>query len=198
MTINSVFSGDNAGLIAYVAPLWIPPDALVLDDTYGGGGWWKQWRPERLIAHDRYTLDGVDFRQLPELDASVDVVAFDPPYVSTGNPATSTVPDLYARYGIGQTGWRATFELVAAGMKEATRVLVPRGRLLVKCCDFVESGQRRWGHDHVVTTARNLGLRQRDEVIHISGTGPQPARPRQLTTRRAHSFLCLFETPPRP
>src|SRR5207253_28681 len=80
----------------------------------------------------------------------------------------------------------------AAGMIEATRVLAPRGRLLVKCMDYVNGGRLILGRHHVVTTALELGLDQVDEFIHYSGCGPQPEHRSQQHSRRAHTFLCVF------
>lgn len=48
------------------------------------------------------------------------------------------------------------------------------------------------GRHFVVQTADRLGLEQVDEFIHHSGTGPQPPGRRQLHSRRAHTFLCIF------
>jgi len=80
-------------------------------------------------------------------------------------------------------------------------VLAPKGRLMVKCMDYVSSGGLFLGRHHVVTTALALGLKQADEFVHYSGTGPQPTEnldgtPRkQYHARRAHSYLCVFQAP---
>lgn len=214
-TVQSVVEcPTNGPLIAVAAQLWMRPDDLVVDVTYGRGNFWTRYRPGRLVAHD-LVLDGVDFRQLPEADASVDVVVFDPPYIPQGGRETSTLRSRGAhqpgdgnvrarggfleRYGLVD-GPRTVPELealFAAGMKEATRVLRPGGRLLVKCMDYVNSGRYVAARHFVVATALELGLRQVDEFVHYSGLGPQPSRDVQKHSRRAHSFLCVFEVPPR-
>ena len=198
-TVESVVkTQDNGTLIAAVAVLHIPDGALVVDTTYGKGLFWTQYRPDNLVMHDLHTVDGVDFRNLPEGDGSVDVVVFDPPYMPSGGKET-TILEMRDRYGISRndgSGNRNTVADVAAlyvgGIAEAYRVLKPEGRLLVKTMDFVYGGQYRTMRHHVVTTAIDVGFTQIDEFIHHSGVGPQPGGRVQRTSRRAHSFLCVF------
>ena len=113
-------------------------------------------------------------------------MVFDPPYMSTGNKQKSTIKAFYDSYGLGDfKGWQQCFDLIAAGMKETgAAVLRPGGLLWVKCCDYVESGRKRWGHDHVVNVADDLGLTKVDEFILVRGCGPQPDRPRQVHAHR--------------
>src|SRR5688572_3505485 len=83
-TVQSVVHcATNGPLLAAAAQLWIGPDDLVVDVTYGKGNFWTRYRPGRLVTHD-LALDGVDFRHLPEAPGSVDVVVFDPPYIPQG------------------------------------------------------------------------------------------------------------------
>lgn len=194
----------NADLIAdHVVPLWITPDDFVMDVTYGRGKWWTKYRPPFFIAHDLHTLDRVDFRHLPEADDSVDVIAFDPPYIPPGGRETSTVKGMHAAYGMGTMPATVseTFELIADGIKECARVLAPNGRLLVKCQDFITSGKFQPAHDLVIGSALLSSLEQVDEFIHVTGTGPQPkfnldgSPRRQVHSRRAHGFLCVFQKP---
>lgn len=220
-TVQSVVKcATNGPLLAAAAQLWINETDLVVDMTYGRGKFWTCYSPARLVGHDLIT-DGVDFRQLPEGDGTVDVAVFDPPYISPGGRTTSTLDgrvsrttssldgrsgggDFNERYGLADTPATPAelAELIAQGIKEATRVLAPKGRLMVKCMDYVSSGGLFLGRHHVVTTALGLGLRQVDEFVHHSGTGPQPTENpdgtprRQIHSRRAHSFLCVFQAPP--
>src|SRR4051812_43435752 len=89
----------NGDLIADVAKLHLRTDMVALDPTYGRGLWWTAWRPDSLSTHD-IAADGVDFRKLPEDDASFDLMAFDPPYVCMGGRKTSQLPDFMDRYGL--------------------------------------------------------------------------------------------------
>jgi hypothetical protein len=198
--VPSVVRGSNGKLIATVARLGYVGgrDDVVLDVTYGRGLWWTVYRPANLVAHD-IALDGVDFRHLPEADASAAIVCFDPPYITTGNRATSTVGDLYDRYGLGATnGWRAGRELIADGLAECARVVTPGGFVLAKCQDYVESGTKRWNSFWLVATAETLGLDPHDRVIHHSGPGAQPKQNRdgsprrQVHVREVASFLFVL------
>lgn len=207
MTILSVQSVKrNADLIAAIAPLWIKPTDTVVDMTYGRGLFWTEYRPEHLVCHDLYTLDGVDFRHLPESDHSVDVCVFDPAYVPTGGVETSTLPDFRNRYGT-DTARRARDHIqsdIRDGITEAHRVLRIGGRLLVKSMNYIEGGRFRQGYRFVLDAADAAGFEQVDEFVHHSGTGPQPLTNRdgsprlQQHARKAHSYLAVFaKTAPR-
>lgn len=194
-TVQSVVtSRTNGPLIAAAAELWIGPEDLVVDVTYGKGNFWTVVRPHNLVTHD-LGLDGVDFRHLPELDGSVDVLVLDPPYIAQGGRETSTIDHFMDAYGLRDCP-KNVVELQTmndAGIVEAHRVLKSKGRLLVKCMDYINGGELVMGRHHAVETALAAGFKQVDEFVHASGLGPQPGGRRQLHSRRAHSFLCVFE-----
>lgn len=194
-SIPSVIRGSNGDLIAAAARLGYlgDPGTEVLDLTYGRGLFWTRYRPDGL----RY--DGGDFTARAEFDGSVPVVVYDPPYISTGNRETSTVDDLYDRFGLGELrGWRAVRALIDTGLAEAARILGPGGYLLVKCMDYVESGRKVWNTFHVAAEGERLGLRLVDRFVHVTGGGPQvltnlDGSPReQKHAREVASMLLVF------
>lgn len=184
----------NGHLIADVARLGYLRDAdIVLDPTYGRGGWWTQWRPARLEASD---LDpakspnglSIDFTDLPWEDRSFDAVALDPPYRLNGRPDH----DFDHKYG---THERATRDdrhgLIRRGITEAARVLKPRGILLLKCMDQVEGGRVRWQTLEFTEHAQGRELVLVDRFDMLGGR-PQPEGRRQVHARRNTSTLLLF------
>lgn len=172
----------------------------MLDTTYGRGMWWTIFRPDDLTIHDRDTVDGVDFRDLPHQNGEFDVVCFDPPYIPHHSPETSTAKDFVDRFGTsrGAATARALFTLHAAGLAECARVVSPGGWVLVKCNDFVSSRKFELGHRRMIDSAEAVGLCCHDLIVHATGTGPGIGSVVvQHRTARAHSYLLVFRRPRR-
>jgi hypothetical protein len=190
--VKSVIEGSNGVLIATIARrLDYLAGAPVLDLTYGRGAWWTRYRPNELLIFDG------DFTDTGIIDNAIPVICFDPPYISTGSKATSTIPDFYDRYGVGElSGWQAIRKLMEAGLDECARILTPGGRVLMKCMNYVESGRRVWNVHHFATYQRQLRLV--DEFVHVTGGGAQPSTNldgsprRQKHARQVHSNLLVF------
>jgi hypothetical protein len=189
---QSFYVGDNSGLIASIAPLYLT--GSVLDVTYGGGAWWRRFTPEPF-GHQDLEQDGVDFRSLPHADDSWDAVCFDPPYVPSRAMETSTGRAIDQRSAYGLTVRRSRAELnilIAEGLAESARVT--RQWVLAKCCDYAENPEVfRLGHVSAIVAGEKAGLRVHDLIVHAGGSGPSNARLRTVRrTRRAHSYLIVF------
>jgi hypothetical protein len=192
---ESFVLGDNAQLIASIAPLYL--SGSVLDVTYGRGAWWKRYAPEPFASHD-IALDGVDFRALPEQDRSWDAVCFDPPYIPSRAMETSTgrAVDQRSAYGLTERRSRADVDkLIADGLAECARVA--RQWVLVKSCDYAENPTVfRLAHITTIVAGEKLGLRVHDLLVLGGNTGPVNRRLRTIRrTRRAHSYLIVFRVP---
>lgn len=199
---GSVQTGTNADLIATIAPLYLGGHS-VLDVTYGKGAWWRRYTPDRFTCHD-INLDGVDFRQLPEPDSSVDVVCFDPPYVPCGSlpqpietSHQSSAGAFREAYGLQPMSHNDIETLFRDGLAECARVA--SRWVLAKCSDYVTSGRFTLGHLAMIDAARSTDLADPwDLIVHHTGPGPGG---HNITTpiraRRHHSYLLVFAPDPR-
>lgn len=194
----------NADLIYDVAQLGYLRDTdIILDPTYGRGLWWKRWTPGTLVALDRKTDPDWDFRTMTRFsDETFDVVAFDPPYVAQGGRKTvgAGAKDFTDRFGLDDcaaTPADVSFD-IQRGIHASYRVLKPGGVMLLKCKNYVSSGQL-WPGAHLAwTDAVDCGFKYVDEFTMIAGTGPQPSKNldgtdrRQVHARQNASVLMIF------
>lgn len=184
--VPSVVAGTNADLIDRIKGLYLT--GSVLDTTYGKGGWWTRYRPDRLVVPP----EGTDFRDLPYEDRSFDTVCFDPPYIDTGGTETSTVAGFQQAYGV-DTGrdTSSVFHLMTGGLEECARVA--SRWVLVKCMDYVSGGRFRPVSYNLVAFALSNDLRLHDEIVHHAGPGPGGHNVvDQIRARRHHSKLLVF------
>lgn len=184
---------SNGHLIADVVELgYIQPDDTVLDVTYGRGNWWTRHRPTHLVEHD-LALDGVDFRDLPESDGSVDVVAFDPPYVPQGGTTHEETHEFRDRFGLNgaPTNRLELTELILDGFAECCRVVRPGGIVLVKCQPFQSGKKFHHVPAIVIGYAEDLGVSLIDELVHRRNTGPTSCD-RFNHSRSNRSHLLVF------
>jgi hypothetical protein len=192
---ESVYLGDNAGLISAIAPMYLT--GSVLDVTYGGGAWWKRYKPAEFAHHD-LAQDGVDFRRLPYEDGSWTTVCFDPPYVPVGGaPTTSHAAKHVAAFGLKRRTLAEMNAENAEGLAECARVA--SRWVLVKCCDFTYANTLQLGHVTMMEAADRVGLVLHDLIVHAGGTGPINHQSFKTLhrTRRAHSYLIAFDARPR-
>jgi len=193
--------GNNAGIIASAARLYIPDGALVADVTHGKGAFWAKTdrRRFRLVSSDLEPSFGgadlrADCRALPYRDDSLDVVVLDPPYIAyPGRHLTDH------RYNNAATTKRLyhddVIQLYAGAMAEAKRVLRPAGFLWVKCKDVVSHDRQNWSHIQIYDHAAKLGFHGRDlfVVVAVNPAVTMGSWQRQLHARKTHSFMWIFE-----
>lgn len=79
--VLSAYTAGNADVFPQVLGLHVPRGSVIADVTYGKGVFWRKVPADayELRATDLQT--GVDCRDLPYDDRSIDCVVLDPPYM---------------------------------------------------------------------------------------------------------------------
>jgi len=199
MAVYSTIEGNNAELIAKVCELYLGPDDMVADVTYGKGAFWKTVGEAQVTATDKYSLPPdrqMDFAKLKYVDGQFTIVVFDPPYIHTPgekyqNNATYNNSETHKDEGSMEKYHKAVVQRYRRGMCEAARVA---SRMVwVKCQDEVCSGYQWYTHIEVFNIAQSLGLYARDLFVLKQKGLPTIQHKQQQHARKNHSYLWVFE-----
>jgi hypothetical protein len=199
--VFSAYVGGNEDTFPHILDLYVAPGSLVADVTFGKGVFWRNVPPGRyqLLPTDIQT--GVDCRELPYEDATIDCVILDPPYMHSPGGTAHTVHTAFEQhYRNNGTGNRtkkkyhqAVIELYDEAGKEAYRVLRDRGVLIVKCQDEVCSNRQRFTHLEIVQSYEKLGFVAEDLFVVVRQNRPGVSRAvRQVHARKNHSYFLVF------
>lgn len=222
--VLSAHVGGSADVFPEVAKLWIKKGAIVADVTYGQGVFWRKWVGGvecgvklrdgslcnaralgdwwRVIGSD--LLTGVDFRNLPYVDASIDVVVLDPPFMhasSVSAYAGEAVKSFEDRYhnnvspakNMERKYTDGVIDLYSSGIKEAAWVLVDKGVLIVKCQDGVCANKQRLVHVDLIQAAISHGFAVEDLFVMMRSNRPGVSRMvKQIHARKNHSYFLVF------
>ena len=199
--VLSAYSDGNDRIFPRILDLYVSPDSVVADVTYGKGVFWRRVPEDRYELRSTDILDGTDCRELPYRDGSVDCVVLDPPYMhSPGGTAHDGRPPMEAHYRNNGSGNRtaskyheAVIDLYRDAGVEAYRVLRERGILIVKCQDEVCSNRQRFTHVEIMEAYRDLGFIAEDLFVVVRNNRPGVSRAiRQVHARKNHSYFLVF------
>nr|VFK23465.1 MAG: DNA methylase [Candidatus Kentron sp. MB]VFK27865.1 MAG: DNA methylase [Candidatus Kentron sp. MB]VFK74445.1 MAG: DNA methylase [Candidatus Kentron sp. MB] len=202
--VLSAYDDGNCNVFPRILELYVKEGSTIADVTYGKGAFWKNVRngAYNLLATD--ITGGIDCRDLPYDDGSLDCVVFDPPYMHTpGGTAHSSHFQFEIHYRNNETGnntskkyHEAVLELYVASGKEAYRVLKERGIIIAKCQDEVCSNRQRFTHIEIVNEYEKIGFIAEDIFVVIRRNKPGVSRVvRQIHARKNHSYFVVFWKP---
>ena len=204
--LHSAHVAGNADVFAQILDLHVPQGSTVADVTYGKGVFWRN------VPDGRYSLlatdiqNGVDCRELPYGDETIDCVVLDPPYMEglyrkdSGSLAgassyaafRSHYSDGKARNG-GPKYHAAVLDMYFSAGKEANRVLKSKGTLIVKCQDEVSANRQRLTHVEIINEYAELGFYAKDLFVVVRPNKPAMSRViRQVHARKNHSYFLVF------
>lgn len=193
--------GVNADVFRHVLDLYVESGATVADVTYGSGAFWRKVTRTDLSVLPTDLVDGVDCRQLPYEDGSLDAVVLDPPYMHTPGQGAHVGHQNFEAYyrnnatanASGSKYHEAVLELYFDAGKEAARVLKSGGILIVKCQDEVCANRQRLTHVEIINEYAALGFQAEDLFVVTRPGRPGLSRMiRQRHARKNHSYFLVF------
>ncbi len=204
--ICSACVGTNEDLFPLVLRLHVPPGSIVADVTFGSGIFWKNVSKGsyELLATDLKI--GVDCRDLPYKDGTIDAVILDPPYMEgLYRRAASQMAGAgnYAAFrktysngestGTGPKYHDAVLDLYYKAGREAYRVLRKYGVLIVKCQDEVSANTQRLTHVEIINDYESIGFYTKDLFVIVRLNKPAVSRiKKQEHARKNHSYFLVF------
>lgn len=204
--VLSAHVGTNAEVFPTILSLHVPKGAKVADVTYGKGIFWKEIRENDydVLATDIKT--GVDCRDLPYEDATIDCVVLDPPYMEglfrrnenhlAGAGNYAAFRNTYSNGEKTEKGPKyheAVLDLYFKAGAEAYRVLKDNGVLIVKCQDEVSANTQRLTHVEIINEYAQFGFYAKDLFVLIRPNKPAVSRLRvQEHARKNHSYFLVF------
>jgi len=205
--ILSSHIGDNSELFPKILAMYVKEGARIADVTYGTGVFWKKVDTSlyEFLPSDLKT--GVDARNLPYEDDSLDAMVFDPPYMEglhrkhTTHMAGGGSHDSFREYysnGEASTEGELKYhdrviDIYMRVALEAQRTLKKDGIFIVKCQDEVSSNKQKLTHVELIYGYEALGFYCRDLFVLTRTNKPVVARLlKQAHSRKNHSYFLVF------
>lgn len=206
--VHSSHYGDNAPIFKDILDLFVPQGSTIADVTWGKGAFWK------LVADDSYRIlatdiqMGVDARNLPYEDGSLDAFVLDPPYMEglfrqsgtemAGAGSHSAFRERYSdskatEHVEGAPKYHdAVLDLYLRIGEEAKRTLRNYGVFIVKCQDEVSANRQRLTHVELINAWEN-DFYCKDLYIVTRSNRPGIVRMiKQEHARKNHSYFLVF------
>lgn len=175
-------------------------DRFDADITYGKGSFYKQvLEPKFKYDIDPQTDDTIkaDSTDLPIPDNSFDSVVFDPPFLTYIKNARSHGSIMSSHYG-GYWKYEELAEHYQKTLKEAHRVLRPKGILVFKCQDIIHNHAMHPTHINIVQWADDIFRLKDMFILYKNNRLPMPSKDgeksrQQKHARIHHSYFLVLE-----
>lgn len=203
----SSHTGDNSDLFPRILDLHVAVGSRIADVTYSKGVFWRNVDVTRYTFFPSDIKTGVDARQLPYDDNSLDAVVFDPPYMEgllrtvdtelAGSGSHASFRNYYSD-GNGQKNETYKYhdrviDLYMLSAVEARRVLRSGGIYIVKCQDEVSANRQKLTHVELIYGYERLGFYCKDLFVITRSNKPVVSRMiKQEHARKNHSYFLVF------
>ena len=200
--VFSAHNGTSDTIFPEILSLYVAPGSIVADVTFGRGVFWRRIPPNRFHLLPSDISSGIDCRQLPYENKSIDCVVFDPPYMHTpGGTAHVNHQNYETYYQNNRTSSEkkyhdAVLDLYFSSAVEAWRVLRNGGIYIVKCQDTVCANIQRLTHVEIINELNGYGFVAEDLFVIVRNGKPGVSRiKRQVHARKNHSYFLVFRKP---
>ena len=207
--VFSAFVGGNEHIFPQILELYVPEGSEIADVTYGKGVFWKKVDRSKYHLHCSDIQTGIDCRNLPYEDNSMDCVVLDPPYMEgfyrrntdhlAGSGSFSSFREHYAESRAyeqieGQPKYHdAVVDLYFRAGDEARRVLKQNGVLIVKTQDEVSANKQHLTHVEIINQYEKIGFYTKDLFVVVRQNKPNVSTlKKQVHARKNHSYFLIF------
>ena len=208
--VLSAHVGTNAEVFPQVLDLHVPLGATVADVTWGKGVFWRDVDTTAYKVLPSDISMGVDCRDLPYQDASVDCVVLDPPYMEgfyrtasdqkAGAGSHKSFAEAYSNGTEISTKHHGTYrwqesvtDMYIEAAHEAYRVLKPQGVFIVKCQDAVSANRQWLTHVDIINACNGMGFVPKDIFVVVRTGKPGVSKLHtQVHARKNHSYFLVF------
>jgi hypothetical protein len=186
-------------ILKWITRLFLSGHPFEADVTYSTGRIWQGLEAPRLKFDLKPQAPGTiqaDCRRLPLVSGSLKSIFFDPPFNVRNSKAPMKLHQDWektTRFGAYPTQ-AELFSFYSSSISEAYRLLAPRGILVVKIQDCVDSGARLWSSDHITREAQGLGLELAERFVYLSDSVVWRREPK-YHARIAHCYFLVFRQP---
>lgn len=207
--IVSAHLGGNAEVFPQILKLYVPDGSIIADVTYGKGVFWRSVDESKYNLLKSDAQMGIDARDLPYEDCSLDALVLDPPYMEgfyrrakehQGGRGTHNAFSEYYNHleemGETQGGPKyhdAVLDVYYRAGEEASRVLKEKGVFIVKCQDEVSANTQRLTHVEIINYYSSIGFVPEDIFIVVRRNKPSVSRLlKQNHARKNHSYFVVL------
>ena len=207
--VFSAYIRNNEDIFPLILSLYVPKGSEIADVTYGKGVFWKKVNKENYTLHFSDIKTGIDCRDLPYSDESLDCVVIDPPYMEgfyrrsndhlAGNGTFSAFREAYSDGSIyeqrsGAPKYHdAVLDMYYSAGHEALRVLKNNGILIIKCQDEVSANKQHLTHVEIINEYAKHGFNVEDLFVMIRNNKPNISTlKKQVHARKNHSYFLVF------
>lgn len=169
--LDSVYLGKDNALLDALFSFYAPSATEIIDVCCNGKKMWKksamagkikyydideQWEPDHVCAWD----------MLPDDDATVDVLVYDPPHLPLAAASPKSMARYAKEYGLGlSVKGDNVGQLHLPFLHEAKRVLKRDGLIFAKIKDYIHNHKYQWNLELFNQAVRLAGMTPCDLII---------------------------------